>query len=217
LKSDLILEKYTLVQNILLGLTLAAPIGPVNLEIIKRGLNSGFQQAFLTGAGAMCADTTYLILIFFGLTSFLNFAFMKIFLGIAGSIILIYLGVMSAKEFFRKADATENKPHRLFKTSFVTGYVLAISSPMTIVWWTGVFGALLAAQTHTQTTISAFFSCLSILLGCFLWVFSLAAALHWGKKIINEKITRFISFFAGLFLILFGIYFLYRAVGLIIS
>lgn len=217
MKSDLILEKYTLVQNILLGLTLAAPIGPVNLEIIKRGLNSGFQQAFLTGAGAMCADTTYLILIFFGLTSFLNFAFMKIFLGIAGSIILIYLGVMSAKEFFRKADATENKPHRLFKTSFVTGYVLAISSPMTIVWWTGVFGALLAAQTHTQTTISAFFSCLSILLGCFLWVFSLAAALHWGKKIINEKITRFISFFAGLFLILFGIYFLYRAVGLIIS
>ena len=217
MKSDLILEKYTLVQNILLGLTLAAPIGPVNLEIIKRGLNSGFQQAFLTGAGAMCADTTYLILIFFGLTSFLNFAFMKIFLGIAGSIILIYLGVMSAKEFFSKADATENKPHRLFKTSFVTGYVLAISSPMTIVWWTGVFGALLAAQTHTQTTISAFFSCLSILLGCFLWVFSLAAALHWGKKIINEKITRFISFFAGLFLILFGIYFLYRAVGLIIS
>ena len=217
MKSDLILEKYTLVQNILLGLTLAAPIGPVNLEIIKRGLNSGFQQAFLTGAGAMCADTTYLILIFFGLTSFLNFAFMKIFSGIAGSIILIYLGVISAKEFFRKADATENKPHRLFKTSFVTGYVLAISSPMTIVWWTGVFGALLAAQTHTQTTISAFFSCLSILLGCFLWVFSLAAALHWGKKIINEKITRFISFFAGLFLILFGIYFLYRAVGLIIS
>jgi len=210
-------EKYTLVQNILLGLSLAAPIGPVNLEIIKRGLNSGFKQAFLTGAGAMCADTTYLILIFFGLTSFFNFSFMKIFLGIAGSIILIYLGVMSAKEFFRKVDATENKPHRLFKTSFVTGYVLAISSPMTIVWWTGVFGALLAAQTNTQTTISAFFSCLSILLGCFIWVFSLAAALHWGKKIINEKITRFISFFAGLFLILFGIYFLYRAVGLIIS
>jgi threonine/homoserine/homoserine lactone efflux protein len=216
-KSDLILEKYSLLQNILLGLTLAAPIGPVNLEIIKRGLNSGFKQAFLTGAGAMCADTTYLILIFFGLTSFLNFTFMKIFLGIAGSIILIYLGVMSTEVFFRKADATENKPHRLFKTSFVTGYVLAISSPMTIVWWTGVFGALLAAQTQTQTNISAFFSCLSILLGCFLWVFFLAAALHWGKKIINEKMTRLVSLFAGCFLIGFGIYFLYRTIGLMVN
>jgi len=217
LKSDLILEKYTLVQNILLGLSLAAPIGPVNLEIIKRGLNSGFKQAFFTGAGAMCADTTYLILIFFGLTSFLNFVFIKIFLGIAGSFILIYLGVVSAKEYFRKADATENKPHRFFKTSFVTGYVLAISSPMTIIWWTGVFGALLSAQTHTQTNISTFFSCLSILLGCFLWVFSLSTALHWGKKIINEKITRLISLFAGCFLIVFGIYFLYRSYALIIT
>jgi threonine/homoserine/homoserine lactone efflux protein len=217
LKSEVILEKYSLLQNILLGLTLAAPIGPVNLEIIKRGLHSGFKQAFLTGFGAMCADTTYLILIFFGLTSFLNFVFMKIFLGIAGSLILIYLGVMSSIVVFRKADATENKPHRLFKTSFVTGYVLAISSPMTIVWWTGVFGALLAAQTQTQTNISAFFSCLSILLGCFLWVFFLAVALHWGKKIINEKMTKWISLFAGLFLILFGIYFLYRAYGLVIN
>lgn len=209
------MEKYSLLQNILLGLTLAAPIGPVNLEIIKRGLHSGFKQAFLTGAGAMCADTTYLILIFFGLTSFLNFVFMKIFLGIAGSLILIYLGVMSTIVVFRKADATENKPHRLFKTSFVSGYVLAISSPMTIVWWTGVFGALLAAQTQTQTNISAFFSCLSILLGCFLWVFFLALALHWGKKIINEKFIRFITLIAGLFLIGFGISFLYRSYGLI--
>lgn len=211
------MEKYTLLQNILLGLSLAAPIGPVNLEIIKRGLNSGFKQAFFTGAGAMCADTTYLILIFFGLTSFLNFAFIKIFLGIAGSFILIYLGVMSAKEYFRKTDATEKEPHRFFKTSFVTGYVLAISSPMTIVWWTGVFGALLAAQTITHTNISAFFSCLSILLGCFLWVFFLATALHWGKKIISESITRWISLFAGIFLIVFGIYFLYRAIGLIMN
>ena len=222
MKSDLILEKYTLLQNILLGLTLAAPIGTVNLEIIKRGLNSGFQQAFLTGAGAMCADTTYLILIFFGLTSFLNFAFMKIFLGIAGSFILIYLGFMSTRDFFfsanqHKKSNQEPANRRLFNSSFVTGYVLAISSPMTIVWWTGVFGALLAAQTIIHTNISAFFSCLSILLGCFLWVFFLAASLHWGNKIINEKITRRISLFAGIFLIGFGIYFLYRAIGLMMN
>jgi threonine/homoserine/homoserine lactone efflux protein len=215
LKSDLILEKYTLLQNILLGLSLAAPIGPVNLEIIKRGLNSGFKQAFLTGFGAMCADTTYLTLIFFGLTSFLNFALMKIFLGILGSLVLIYLGIMSAKEYF-KTNTAENK-RRLFNSSFVTGYVLAISSPMTIVWWTAVFGALLTAQPNIQTSLSAFFSCLSILLGCFLWVLSLALVLKFGKKIINEKITKLISLFAGCFLIVFGIYFLYRAIGLVIN
>jgi threonine/homoserine/homoserine lactone efflux protein len=209
--------KYTLLQNILLGLTLAAPIGPVNLEIIRRGLHSGFKQAFLTGAGAMCADATYLTLIFFGLISFLNIALMKVALGLVGSFILIYLGIISAKEFFHESAAAESKKGRLFESSFITGYVLAISSPMTIVWWTGVFGALLIAQTGTQTSFSAFWSCLWILMGCFLWVLLLATALHWGKKIINDKMVRMISLIAGIFLIGFGIYFLYRAVGLLIN
>ena len=208
------MEKYSLLQNIILGLSLAAPIGPVNLEIIKRGLNSGFKQAFLTGAGAMSADTTYLTLIFFGLTSFLNIAFIKIVLGIAGSFILIYLGLVSVKEFFHRA-VVENQSRRMYGSSFITGYVLAISSPMTIIWWTGVFGALLASQTNAQTNLSTFLSCLSIMLGCFIWVFSLAISLHWGKKIINEKIVGFISLIAGIFLIVFGFYFLYRTIMLI--
>lgn len=206
------MEKYSLLQNILLGLTLAAPIGPVNLEIIRRGLHSGFKQAFLTGAGAMCADATYLTLIFFGLISFLNIALMKVALGLVGSFILIYLGLISAKEFFHVSAAAESKKGRLFESSFITGYVLAISSPMTIVWWTGVFGALLASQTSRQTTLSAFLSCLSILLGCFIWVFFLAVAMHGGKKIINEKFVGFVSLVAGIFLMVFGFYFLYRAV-----
>ena len=210
------MEKYSLLQNILLGLTLAAPIGPVNLEIIKRGLNSGFKQAFFTGAGAMSADATYLILIFFGLTAFLNIAFMKIILGIAGSIVLMYLGIVSAKEFFRPSASAVNSPRRLFKSSYVTGYVLAITSPMTIVWWTGVFGALLASQTNTATNLSAFLSCLSILLGCFLWVSCLALTLHFGKKYINEKTTGFISLIAGIFLSGFGLYFMYQALTLLI-
>ncbi len=204
------MEKYTLTQNILLGLTLAAPIGPVNVEIIKRGLASGFREAVLTGAGAMCADATYLTLIFFGLTAFLNNEPLKIGLGVIGSFILIYLGVMSVRDFFRKTPAGGGDRRRIFKQPFVAGFALAISSPMTIVWWTGVFGALMASQGPFKTSLSAFLSCLSILLGCFLWVFFLAVALHGGKKLINERITRLISMIAGLFLVGFGIYFLYR-------
>lgn len=203
-----------MLQNILLGLTLAAPIGPVNVEIIKRGLNVGFRQALLTGAGAMCADATYLTLIFFGLTAFFNNAAMKIVLGVAGSFILIYLGAMSLGDYFRNAAAVDDRQRRIFKNSFVAGFALAISSPMTIVWWTGVFGALMASQGRTQVSLAAFLSCLSILLGCFLWVFFLSAALHRGKKIINEQLTRLVSLIAGFFLIGFGVYFLYRAIML---
>jgi threonine/homoserine/homoserine lactone efflux protein len=210
LKGGLFLEKYSLVQNILLGLSLAAPIGPVNLEIIKRGLQSGFRQAFITGLGAMSADLTYLTLIFFGLTLFLKIPFIKIFLALAGSFVLIYLGTTSVRDFFQKQELDVNQTQRFFKNSYIAGYFITICCPITIVWWTGVFAALLASQTETQAGFSAYLSCLTILLGCFIWVIFLSAALHWGKKIINEKFIRIITLIAGMFLIGFGIYFFYR-------
>jgi threonine/homoserine/homoserine lactone efflux protein len=185
------------------------------VEIIKRGLISGFRQAFLTGAGAMCADATYLTLIFFGLTSFLNNDFIVKFLGVAGSFILMYLGAMSVREYFRKVTAPPAEQRRIFKYSFFAGYTLAISSPMTMVWWTGIFSALIATQGPVKTNLSAFLSCLCILLGCFLWVFSLAVTLHWGRNMLSEKITRVISLIAGFFLFGFGAFFFYRTWTLI--
>ncbi len=89
-------------------------------EIIKRGMNSGFRQAILTGVGAMSADATYLTLIFFGLTAFLNHPTMKIILGIAGSLILIYLGAASIREGFNStASETNHQTKRIFKSSIL--------------------------------------------------------------------------------------------------
>jgi len=210
-----IVEKYTLLQNVLLGLSLAAPIGPVNVEIIQRGLKTGFKQAFLTGIGAMSADATYLTLIYFGLISFLDDLWITICLGIGGSLILFYLGITGMKEFFQNSRAEKDKPRRFFKNPYGAGYILAFFSPLTIAWWTGVFGALLAGQTGANH-FSAFISCFSILLGCFLWVLFISAALQWGKKMITDKFVRSVSLVAGIFLIGFGIYFLWRTFGLII-
>ncbi len=207
----------TLAQNILLGLTLAAPIGPVNVEIIRRGLRSGFRQALATGAGAMTADATYLTLIFFGLAALFTSAMLQIALGLGGSLILIYLGAAGMREYFKK-DTPDGKPsNRRLSNPFAAGFVLAISSPMTIVWWTGVFGAFLGSQPRPLAGLTAFASCLTILLGCFLWVLLLATALHWGKKIVNDRITRRISLIAGLFLVGFGVYFLWRTLLLMLA
>ena len=208
--------EFSLLQNILLGLSLAAPFGPVNVEIVKRGLNSGFKQAFVTGLGAMTADTTYLTIIFFGLVSFLKMPLLKIFFALAGSLILIYLGVTSIKDFLGKTDYDEKQNRRFLKNPYVAGYVIALSCPITIVWWTGVFGALLASQYSIQTYFFAYLSCLTILLGCFIWIVFFSAALHWGRKIVNEKFIGFVSLIAGMCLAGFGLAFLCRSVHLII-
>lgn len=42
-------------QGMGVGVALAAPIGPINLEIIRRGLSGGFARGWLVGLGAVAA------------------------------------------------------------------------------------------------------------------------------------------------------------------
>ena len=43
------------VRNVLLGISLAAPIGPSGVAVIQNGLGRGFRRGFLTGLGVTLA------------------------------------------------------------------------------------------------------------------------------------------------------------------
>jgi len=47
------------VSAFVLGLSVAAPVGPINVEIVRRGLAYGARPAFVFGCGASAADCTY--------------------------------------------------------------------------------------------------------------------------------------------------------------
>ncbi len=45
-----------IIQQIVLGISLAAPVGPINIEMLKRGIERGFWHAWVVGIGGMTAD-----------------------------------------------------------------------------------------------------------------------------------------------------------------
>ncbi|MDQ0882478.1 threonine/homoserine/homoserine lactone efflux protein [Peribacillus sp. V2I11] len=53
-----------------LGLTLAAPIGPVNSARIDKGIKNGFWHAWIVGTGSMIADALFMILVYVGMVRF---------------------------------------------------------------------------------------------------------------------------------------------------
>ena len=48
-----------IIQQIVLGISLAAPVGPINIEMLKRGIERGFWHAWVVGIGGMTADVFY--------------------------------------------------------------------------------------------------------------------------------------------------------------
>jgi len=201
----------TLLKNIVLGISLAAPIGPVSAAAIKNGFKGGFLPALTTGLGAASADTTILLLIYLGLARFIEIPAVQLVIWIGGSAILIYLGVTTMFEKPPSLDA-ESGPKAPIAGAFASGYVIAISSPITIVWWLGVFGAILTDTVRTATKLEALLSSLTIVLGVILWFVFLGGLLHAGKRFVNEKTFRAVSATAGVVIIGFGVYFAWRAV-----
>ncbi len=81
-------------QGILVGVTIAAPVGPIGILCIRRTLAEGRLAGFISGLGAATADALYGAVAAFGLTFISVFLINQSYwLRLGGGIFLIYLGV----------------------------------------------------------------------------------------------------------------------------
>ncbi|MEW5872694.1 MAG: LysE family translocator [Chloroflexota bacterium] len=202
--------------NILLGISLAAPLGPCGVAIIQTGLKFGFLRAFLTGLGITLADTTYLLIVYFGLAGLISIPLVKIAIWSLGALVLLYLGLQSLRESRRAINLDKpggtSSALSATRSPLLVGYLINISNPIAVVWWLGVFGSLLGATASQQANqLQALLGSSTILVGILAWHTSISLLTHWGKRFVNPTTTRYISFFAGIALILFGLRFGYNA------
>lgn len=195
----------------MLGISIAAPIGPASIAIIQNGLQGGFFRAFLTGVGVTLADATYLLVVFFGLSSFLDQTWLKILIWIFGALVLFYLGIQSIREA-RRPIVFEYATGPRTRNPLLVGYLVNISNPIAVVWWLGIFGSLLSASTGDRAQLQALASSSAILIGILLWHTTLSLLTHWGNRLLNETTTKYISIIAGIVLLLFGLRFAANAV-----
>jgi threonine/homoserine/homoserine lactone efflux protein len=79
---------------LILGFSIAAPVGPIGVLCIRRTLQFGRFSGFFSGLGAAAADCVYGIIAVFGVTLISNFLIASQFLfRLIGGIFLLYLGV----------------------------------------------------------------------------------------------------------------------------
>lgn len=193
---------------------MAAPIGPVNSAQIERGIRFGFFHSWLLGVGATLADGVFMVLVYFGVIHFLNEPFMKTFLWLFGAFVLTYSGIESliqARRPNERLRGGQESPGR----SLVTGFLLSISNPMSILFWLGIYGSALADMTARYDAREVLVYSMAILAGIMFWDVLMALVAGTFRRLLTSRLFAAISVVSGLSLIGFGLFFGFEALRLL--
>ncbi|WP_226035571.1 LysE family transporter [Aquibacillus saliphilus] len=199
------------ISYIFLGLSLAAPIGPINAAQLDKGIKNGFFHSWLIGLGSMAADIVYMLAVYFGVVHFLEIAFMKTFLWSFGSFVLLYTGVESLLSSKHISTTNWRNNSDSYTKTFFTGFFLSLSNPLTILFWLGIYGSVLAKTASEYDASHLFLYSSAIIIGLLLWDFTMAMVSSSFRKILTDRVLVLISFISGLSLVGFGIFFGYQA------
>ncbi|WP_071394942.1 LysE family transporter [Bacillus tuaregi] len=194
---------------IILGFTLAAPIGPVNSARLDKGIKNGFWHAWMVGVGSMLADGIFMLLVYLGLVKFLQIPIVQIFLWLFGGFVLIYSGFECIKSV-TQLTLSYHREKASFLKSFFIGFIMSITSPLSVLFWLGIYGSVLAKTAQTSSTEALLIYSLMIFLGLACWDIFVAALSTGLRKYLTLKTLKAISIISGASLVGFGLYFGYQ-------
>jgi len=140
MESSSVLTLFT--QSLLIGLSIAAPVGQIGVLAIQRTVDHGRAAGLATGLGAAIADAVYGAIGAFGVTTLIAWLLgIQTWLALFGSAFLLWL----AWRIVTRPVAPRRNEHPPAGTllRYVSGtFVLTLSNPTTILSFMAVFGAL---------------------------------------------------------------------------
>jgi threonine/homoserine/homoserine lactone efflux protein len=196
------------VRGLVLGFSIAAPVGPIGVLCIRRSIADGQKIGLATGLGAASADAIYGCVAAFGLTAISNFLIgQKFWLGFLGGLFLCYLGVRTFLSRVFEAPAPA-RSSGLF-SAFLSTFFLTVTNPMTILAFVAIFAALGLGELPDYFNASALVG--GVFAGSALWWLLLSSgAAVFGRRL-GAGWMRFLNRFSGTVIFAFGVYSLYAA------
>lgn len=174
------------VQSLLIGLSIAAPVGPIGLLTIQRTLQRGPAIGLATGLGAAVADALYGAVGAFGVSALIDaLTAARVPLAVGGGLFLLWMAwsIVRSPATPQAAPPGDAAPRRGGRStppahgrsepagvrpllgSFAGTFVLTLSNPATIVSFVAVFGAMAGRAEVTSPPLMV----AGVLIGSALW------------------------------------------------
>ncbi|MAZ40003.1 MAG: hypothetical protein CMF49_07760 [Legionellales bacterium] len=195
--------------GLMLGLGAAVPIGPINLEMMRRNLKYGTASGIFLGLGACSADVTYVILLCAGALVLLTHPFILNTIGVLGALLLFWFGYQA---FFLSAKLEKNlAPKKSLPQSIMEGFLLTFVNPYTILFWMSVSAQLLLV-THGKN-LAVLIAAVGVIIGTLSWVIFYNVILKFTRHKLSQNVIQLLNRLGGIVLWGFAFYGLYHVVS----
>lgn len=200
-------------KGLILGFSIAAPVGPIGVLCIRRTLAEGRAIGFVSGLGAATADGFYGAVAAFGLTLISSFLIgQSLWLKLIGGAFLIYLGVMTfiARPAERQAETTNSAgllthPATRLLGAYASTLGLTLTNPATILSFAVIFAGVIGAPVAGSGPLTAGVLVTGVFAGSALWWLTLSVGVGLLRSRFNAGLMVWVNRLSGGIIGVFGL------------
>jgi threonine/homoserine/homoserine lactone efflux protein len=197
------MDPLLLVKGVVLGFSIAAPVGPIGVLCIRRTLADGRAVGFVSGLGAATADTFYGGVAAFGLTAISGLLTQQQgIIRLVGGLFLLYLGLRTllAKPATQAASVRRGG----LLAAYGSTVFLTLTNPTTILSFIAIFAGL-GVASGAGGFGSAGLLVLGVFCGSALWWLILSSGVSLVRARITPRVLRWVNVVSATLLVGFGI------------
>ena len=190
-------------RGLIVGFSIAAPVGPIGILCIRRTLAEGRMPGFVSGLGAATADALYGCIAGFGLTFISSFLLHQLgWFRMIGGAFLCYLGL---RAFFSKpAEPLTSEEGKGLGSAYASTFFLTLTNPMTILAFAAIFAGL-GVASESKDYVSAGILVMGVFLGSTLWWVILSSGVGLFRKKFDLRALRWVNRISGIVIMGFGL------------
>jgi threonine/homoserine/homoserine lactone efflux protein len=193
-----------LIKGLIIGFSIAAPVGPIGILCIQRTLAFGRVYGLASGLGAATADAMYGVVAGFGLTFISNFLVSQQgLLRLVGGLFLCYLGFKTLRSRPAQEAAAVAQSGDLH-SAYGSTFLLTLTNPLTILSFAAVFAGL-GVTTAGGNYLSALVLVLGVFGGSALWWLLLSSGVSLFREKFRADRLRWVNLLSGTLITAFGL------------
>ncbi len=189
-----------LLKGVLLGLSIAAPVGPIGILCIRRTLSQGRLAGLVSGLGAASADAVYGFIAGFGLTFLTSLIVeQQSWLRLVGGGFLCYLGVRTF--LTRQAETEARSTGTGLAGAYLSTFLLTLTNPVTILAFAATFAGIDGLTSYSRSAALV----LGVFAGSALWWLLLSTGVGLLRERFSAGVMRWVNRISGVILVTFGV------------